>query len=159
MTNLMSTIISHFENTTAYNVHFTVKKKCKFCTCLYTRWLWKSWNIKTMHEWKCLIQPKKKKIQDFTFACTCNTSFWFYKLSRIPCTIFCVFNFFFLCGEFRNFVPMYNFLECTFTNPILFLVFRFHISKAHSICRNIYDKSRVFIVALKKHTSLFSDRR
>jgi len=25
----MRTITSHFENTTAYNVHFTVKKKCK----------------------------------------------------------------------------------------------------------------------------------
>ena len=28
--NLMSTIISHFENTPTYNVHFTIKKKCKF---------------------------------------------------------------------------------------------------------------------------------
>ena len=38
-------------------------------------------------------------------------------------------------------------------------MFRFHFSKAHSICRNIYGKSRIFVFALKKHTSLFSDRK
>ena len=70
-----------------------------------------------------------------------------------------IFNFCFLCGEFVKFLFLNNFLHHIFTSSCLFLMFKFHVSKIHSISRYICHERCVFVVEFKKPRSLFSDRR
>jgi len=68
------------------------------------------------------------------------------------------FPFFFLCGEFGKFILLHNFLWYIFISSSVYLVFGFHVSKAHSIFHHISDQRCVYVFTLKKHRSLFSDR-
>jgi hypothetical protein len=52
-----------------------------------------------------------------------------------------------------------HFLSYIFTSPFVWIVFRFHVSKAHLIFRYICHERCVFVVEFKKHRCLFSDRR
>jgi len=74
--------------------------------------------------------------------------FLFYLLSKFQVTKV-IFPVFASSYEFGKFILLHNFLKYILTSSFVFLVFRFHVSKAHSIFHYICQLSCVFVVALK----------